>query len=345
MKCTSKLKKIMICIAACVFLSGCSEPVPLSNAYNADGAPLAYNLVGRSVTGGTIATPFSDSICVITENIAAQDGSKLSGVGSALLVNSKSNTALYAENVHQSMNPASLTKVLTALVALEYGNLEDTITVSENAMVTEDGAQVIGLKAGDKLTLEQALHGLLMYSGNDVALAIAEHVGGSVEQFISMMNETAAKLGATNTHFSNPHGLTDAEHYTTAYDLYLIFNAAIKSEKFVEIIQTNTYTTTYTLADGSSKEVTWNTTNKYLQENSGYRSPENVTVIGGKTGTTAAAGSCLILFSKDASGNNYISVILNADDRTVLYTNMTKLLSLINGGTLQDTGGDPQENT
>ena len=152
MKCTNKLKKLGVCIIACAFLAGCGEQVSLSNAYDADSAPLAYNLVGRSITGGTIATPFSDNICVITDDITAEDGSTLSGVGSALLVNSKNNTALYAENVHKSMNPASLTKVLTALVALEYGNLEDTITVTENALVTENGAQLIGLKAGDKLT-------------------------------------------------------------------------------------------------------------------------------------------------------------------------------------------------
>ena len=107
MKCTSKLKKIGICIIACALLSGCGESITLSSAYNVDSAPHAYNLVGRSITGGTIATPFSDNICVITDDITAEDGSTLSGVGRALLVNSKNNTALYAENVHKSMNPAS----------------------------------------------------------------------------------------------------------------------------------------------------------------------------------------------------------------------------------------------
>ena len=129
---------------------------------------------------------------------------------------------IYAKNVHERLNPASLTKVMTALCALKYGKLDDILTATENVYVTESGAVKLGVTAGDTMTMEQALYGLMLKSANDVANLVAEHIGGSVEGFVNLMNETAASIGATNTHFTNPHGLTDPEHYTTAYDMYLI---------------------------------------------------------------------------------------------------------------------------
>ena len=188
-------------------------------------------------------------------------------------------------------------------------NPEDMITVSAvSAGITESGAQLCGLKTGDNLTLDQALHALLINSANDAGMAIAEHVGGSVENFAEMMNKEAAELGATNCHFVNPHGLHDENHYVTAYDLYLIFNEAMKYEKFSEIIMMDSYSTTYTDRNGNPKTFDFKTTNLFLQGE--YTPPEQITVIGGKTGTTNAAGSCLILLSKDSSGNPYISVVL-----------------------------------
>ncbi len=158
-------------------------------------------------------------------------------------------------------------------------------------------------------------------------MAIAEHVGGSVENFAEMMNKEAAELGATNCHFVNPHGLHDENHYVTAYDLYLIFNEAMKYEKFSEIIMMDSYSTTYTDRNGNPKTFDFKTTNLFLQGE--YTPPEQITVIGGKTGTTNAAGSCLILLSKDSSGNPYISVILHSSERAVLYEEMKGLLSEI----------------
>ena len=111
---------------------------------------------------------------------------------------------------------------MTAVVALKYGNPDDVITATSNVNITESGAVLCGLKEGDRLTLNQALHALLMKSANDAAVAIAEHIGGSVEQFAEMMNEEARAIGATNSHFVNPHGLTADDHYVTAYDMYLI---------------------------------------------------------------------------------------------------------------------------
>ena len=223
--------------------------------------------------------------------------------------------------------PASLTKVLTAVVALEEGNLEDIITVTKDVKITESGATLCGLKEGDTLTLNQALHALLIQSANDAANAIAIHLGGSLEGFATLMNQKAVELGATNSHFVNPHGLSDDDHYTTAYDLYLIFNKAIEYELFREIIHMDNYSTIYQDSVGNDKEMEFSTTNLFLRGN--YNSPDKVTVIGGKTGTTNAAGNCLIVLTKDTAGNPYISVILRSKERQLMYEQMIDLLEEI----------------
>ena len=167
----------------------------------------------------------------------------------------------------------------------------------------------------------------LLYSANDVAMMIAENISGSVDKFVELMNQEAKALGATNTHFVNPHGLTDPQQYTTAYDLYLIFNEALKYEKFVEIIQTTSYDTTYYNIKNEPINISVNNTNKFL--NGKESSPDNVTVIGGKTGTTNAAGHCLMLLAKDNNGAPYISIVLRAESSDSLYAQMTDLLEEI----------------
>lgn len=164
------------------------------------------------------------------------------------------------------MYPASLTKVMTALVALQNASPDTVLTATDSVKITESGAQLCGLKAGDTMTLDQALHILLMYSANDAAMLIAENIGGSVDHFVEMMNEEAQRLGATNTSFANPHGLSDDNHYTSAYDLYLIFNEAIKYDSFNEIIHMTSYQTAYYDKDGKAKELTVNNTNRFCGE-------------------------------------------------------------------------------
>lgn len=179
------------------------------------------------------------------------------------------------------------------------------------------------------MTMDQALRILLLYSANDVAMMVAEGVAGSVDRFVEMMNEEARLLGATNTHFANPHGLTDANHYTTAYDLYLIFNQAIKYETFSEIIQMTGYQTVYYDKDGKEKQFDKSTTNLFLRSDFNYTAPPNVTVIGGKTGTTSAAGHCLMLLARDVGGSPYIAVVMGVPSTDELYTGMTDLLDEI----------------
>lgn len=325
MKCTNKVITSLITIlAVSVLFTGCADK-KFTNKYDITNSDYAYNIT--NVSENLTLKPFAADLCVVSDNVLSDDVDDSLSEASALF-GVDSHQVIYANNANEKLYPASLTKVLTALIALEKGKLDDVITVTKDAEIKESGAQLCGFKEGDKITLEQALHGLLMYSGNDAGVAIAEYISGSVEEFADLMNETAKKLGATNSNFVNPHGLSDENHYTTAYDLYLIFNAAMKYDKFVEIINTDSWTTSYTLSNGSAKEITFKTTNLYLKGDE--KSPEGVTVVGGKTGTTNAAGSCLVLLSQNESGSSYISIVLKAGSRSILYTQMTDILGEIN---------------
>ncbi len=274
-----------------------------------------------------MAEPFAMDLCVVDKDVTAGTDVDMSQTEAAGLFCRDDNRTIYAKNVHEQLAPASLTKIMTALVALKYGSPDAMLTASANVKIKESGAQLSGIQEGDQMTLTQALHLLLIHSGNDAAVLIAEGVGGSVENFCDMMNREALALGATNTHFSNPHGLTAEDHYVTAYDMYLIFNEALEYQLINEIIQMPSYTTVYHDREGREKEISVNNSNQYLQ--GAETVPGAVTVIGGKTGTTKAAGRCLILLSRDASGKSYISVILRSETTETLYGGMTDLLGEI----------------
>lgn len=272
------------------------------------------------------AEPFAANLCVVSSDINSSDVNMSNASGAGLFdINDKE--TLYAKNVHEKLYPASLTKIMTALVALKYGSMDMTLTASANVTNLESGAQVCGLREGDQMTLDQALHVMLINSANDAAVMIAEGVGGSVEEFADMMNEEALAIGATNTHFVNPHGLSDDNHYTTVYDMYLITNAAVQYERFNEIIRTTEYSTVYYDKNGNARELNVKNTNFYFQGQA--QAPAGITVLGGKTGTTNAAGHCLVLVSRDTSGNPYISIIMRAESREDLYVQMSDLLGEI----------------
>ena len=323
MKCINKLYLIFLIISSIIFC-GCSTPniiVP----YKINSDISAFSIVTQS--DDIKMDSFASNLCVGNANVTKNTSVNMSEATSAALFDVTNSNIIYGKNMHERLAPASLTKVLTALVALEYGKLDDVITVTKDVNITESGATLCGLKAGDTLTLNQALHALLINSANDAAIAIAIHLGGSIEGFSTLMNETAVSLGATNSHFVNPHGLSADDHYTTAYDLYLIFNEAINYELFREIIHMENYSTIYQDSNGNDKEMEFKTTNLFLRGN--YNSPDKVTVIGGKTGTTNAAGNCLIILSKDTAGNPYISVILRSKERQLMYEQMIDLLEEI----------------
>ena len=270
---------------------------------------------------------FAAKLCISNEdkNLSAIDLSKAEARGLFSLSDAE---VLYSKNVHEPLYPASLTKVMTALVAIKNGRQDDLLTASSNVTDLESGAQKIGLQAGDSMTLDQALRIMLMYSANDVAIMVAERYGGNVEGFCNMMNEEARRLGATECFFANPNGLNNEEQLVTAYDLYLIMREASKYSLFREIISMGSYSTVYYDKNGNEKKFEKSATNGYI--NGTRNAPSGIYVIGGKTGTLTSAGHCLILLVSDTGGNEYIAVILKAETGDDLYSQMNDLMSLIN---------------
>ena len=323
MKCTNRLY-LSVGIICSLLLGGCGS-VNVSVPYTLDSNVSAFSITDHNTD--IKMDSFASNLCVGNANVTKNTSVNMTEATSAALFDVNKTNIIYGKNIHERLAPASLTKVLTAVVALEEGNLEDIITVTKDVKITESGATLCGLKEGDTLTLNQALHALLIQSANDAANAIAIHLGGSLEGFAELMNQKAIELGATNSHFVNPHGLSDDDHYTTAYDLYLIFNKAIEYELFREIIHMDKYSTVYQDISGNDKEMEFSTTNLFLRGD--YKSPDKVTVIGGKTGTTNAAGNCLIVLTKDTAGNPYISVILRSKERQLMYEQMIDLLEEI----------------
>ena len=290
------------------------------------GAPYSVSSSPEEIQNDLFYPTFASDLCVVNTDISDSDF-EIGDTASGGLFDLSGKRTIYARNVNARLHPASLTKVMTALVALENASLDQVLVAGSDVYVTESGAQKIGLKEGDRMTLDQALRILLVYSANDVANMIAANIGGSIDNFVNMMNTKAREIGATNSHFMNPHGLTADEHYVTAYDMYLIFNAAMEYDTFNEIINMTEYNTNYTRAGGDTVEVSISNTNAFLRGD--RQAPSGVTVIGGKTGTTTAAGHCLILLARDVNGSPYIAVILRDIDNDSLYTDMIGLLAEI----------------
>ena len=270
---------------------------------------------------------FAEDLCVINEEVEFEEFYRHDEFHGALLFDLEDREVLYAEQVHQKLYPASTTKLLTAYLALKYGDMDETVTVSKNAVSVPSDSSKEGLKEGDKLTLLDLIYSLMLPSGNDSGVAIAEHICGTVEEFMELMNEEANALGATNTHFVNPHGYHDDNHYTTAYDLYLIFRECIKDERFIQIISTKQYNAVITEKSGTQRQVTWWQSNKFI--NGAREVPSGITMIGGKTGTTFEAGSCLVMYGITEDEKPYISVMMGATSSRNLYDNMTFLWSAI----------------
>lgn len=268
---------------------------------------------------------FASDLCVTTGNVDLEGFTGDSALHAAGLFDINQQKVLYADRIFERIYPASTTKILTAYVALKYGNMDDIVTVGPSAVDLEADASVCGLQEGDQISMYDLMCGLLLYSGNDSAIAIAEHISGTEEAFVDVMNEEALALGATGTHFTNSHGLHEEEHYTTAYDLYLMFQACVENSVFVEILSKDSHTASITGADGSVRTEEWYPSNYYsagLAE-----APDGVRVLGGKTGTTDEAGSCVVLYNEDMAENPYISIIMGASDKTILYDDMSALLS------------------
>ena len=219
---------------------------------------------------------------------------------SSILIEAKTGRVLYEQNAHEPLPMASTTKIMTALVALENGDVHDLVTAGKNAFGVPGTS--IYLSMGEQLPLLDMLYGLMLASGNDAAVAIAEHIGGSVDGFCSMMNERAAAIGCEDTVFATPHGLPADNHHTTAWDLALIAREAMQNPTFREIVSTQRASIPWAEHDYGR---ILNNKNRLLSEYPG--------AIGVKTGYTKAAGRCLV-FAAERDGLELIGVVLNCPD-------------------------------
>ncbi|RKO67470.1 D-alanyl-D-alanine carboxypeptidase family protein [Desulfofundulus salinus] len=234
----------------------------------------------------------------------------------ALLMDARNGQVLYQKNASSPMYPASTTKILTAIIALEHSRLDEVVTVSREATRVEGSA--IGLQEGERLTMEDLLYALLLASANDAAVAIAEHVAGSVPAFTALMNEKARSIGARASSFQNPSGLPDPQHYTTAHDLALIARYAMQNPTFRTIVSTRLKQIRRPDADrskGPPQEHLWNH-NRLLSRYEG--------AIGVKTGYTVEAGQCLVAAAR-RDDRELIAVILNSQGAAI-YSDARTLL-------------------
>lgn len=326
MRCTNRFCRCICTVIgiALLFMTGCGQDIA--------SLDVPYDVYGSSRTFGIASAPslesplyFSDGLCVsedVSIGIESTDSHLVAGAGA---FNLATESVVYAKNIYERLYPASTTKILTAYIALNYcDDLDAYVTVSENAVNLEPDSSVCGLKAGDVIRVRDLLYGMLLPSGNDAAIAVAEYIAGDVKSFVDIMNREAHTLGATRSHFTNPNGMPDENHYSTIYDMYLLFAKALENETFLEMIGTASYDVSYTNATGEAVERTWRNTNQYLTGN--IRIPEGFTIAGGKTGTTDDAGYCLVLYSYNTLGQPIISVIFKADTRSDLYLLMNQIL-------------------
>lgn len=328
MRCINKKRMtsaVSMILTASFLLSGCGKQEVLEDAYNVYDTTSAYGM-DASVQEQNVSY-FADNLCVTGTDNILPEGITENLSEAAGLFDTVNHEVKFAKNIYERRYPASTTKILTAYVALKYGDLAANATVTEEELQLESGSTTCGLSVGDTISLQELLYGLILCSGNDAANVIADMISGSTEEFANLMTQEAYALGATNSHFVNPHGLHNEEHYTTVYDMYLIFNAAVQDERFVELISTQNHTANFLNSAGETVVKDWTTTNKYLKGEE--TAPEGINVIGGKTGTTNDAGYCLVLYSKKGDEIPYISIVYKSDSRDNLYYEMTELLGEI----------------
>lgn len=246
----------------------------------------------------------------------------------AILMDMDTGQILYEKNAHQEMYPASTTKIMTAILALEYGDFDDIVTVDEEIVYLTDGGH-IALEPGEELLFEDMLNAILIESANDAAMAMAKHISGSLDEFANLMNAKAEEIGALNTNFTNPSGLPDEAHITTAHDLALIAQYAMGIEEFRNIVENYTYQIPLTNKKDEIRYLKSN--NRLLYSSSKINvDGQNVPIIyegvnGIKSGYTNAAKSCLVTSAR-RDGRNLLAVVLKSDGYE-LYADTHKLLN------------------
>ncbi|MCI8516313.1 MAG: D-alanyl-D-alanine carboxypeptidase [Hungatella sp.] len=292
--------------------------------------PAAADTAGPRADDGSVAP----SQNVLSEPVVQAEG--------AVVIDAATGKVLWGKNETSRFYPASITKLMTALIVLERSELNDMVTFSETATTNlESGATNLNLTQGDQLTVEQCLYGLLLKSANEIGNGLAEHVAGSVEEFAKLMNQKATQLGCTGTHFANPHGLNDSNHYTTPLDMAKIGAAAFENKTLCKIDTTISYQFPATRKN-SARTITMGHKMMYPDDARYYEG-----IIGGKTGYTSLAGSTLVT-GAERDGVRLVAVVMKSqlthydDTRALLDYGFARMKQEGQGG---GTGPDQSGNT
>jgi len=317
-------RAFLIFLSCCIFLAGCSGKegpllLPYRDTLQETGAFFPETRRESGITG---------SVCVIQDESRFLPG--LLGAEAGALFDITQHRVIYSKEAFTRMNIASLTKLMTAYLVLKYADLSSVITLSDEVVISDPDAWLCGFEPGDQVSCYDLLCAALVYSGNDAANALAVAVSGSLAAFTELMNSEALLLGATGSHFANPNGLDQQNHYSTVYDIYLIFNACLKFSEFRKIISRKAVSISWKNAAGESLEKTFASGNAYL--NLTAQPSGGMTVIGGKTGHTAKAGYCLAILSSDAQGNEYISVVIGTKTKQQVYAQTNVLYEMAESG-------------
>lgn len=305
------LMKILCSVMLMASLAAISAPALAA----ADGRISQTKSTGASNAGESVKWP------------SGPNKSKLS-CDSAIVMELSTGSILYKKNIHKQHYPASITKIMTAMLTAENCSMNETVKFSESAVYgIESGSSTIYTEVGEKLTVEQCLYAIMLESANEVCLGVGEHISGSISNFVDKMNQRVKELGLKNTHFNNPNGLPDPKHYTTAYDMAVIAREAMNNPTFRKVAGTRSYTMPKT-----NKHKVQRVWNNHHQMINGYKYPkyEYKYCIGGKTGYTHAARNTLVTYA-EKDGMELVCVIMYADGPTQgepnEYTDTTSLLN------------------
>lgn len=265
---------------------------------------IIFAIILCSTFSSTLATVLAEKTDELEKNLSSE---------AVLLMEASTGKVIYENNGYEKKYPASTTKIMTAILAIEHCNLNETATASEFAINSvPSGYSTANIQIGETLSVKDLLYALMLQSANESAVILAEHVSGSQEAFANLMNKKAKEIGCKNTHFVNPNGIHDENHYTTAYDLALIAQYAMKNQTFRDIVKTTSFTLPATTSYPSESRTYANTNNLIIYD--ARNRPDNYYykyATGVKTGYTSAAKNCLVA-SAEKNGIEYISVVLGA---------------------------------
>ncbi len=265
---------------------------------------IIFAIILCSTFSSTLAVTLAEKTNELEKNLSSE---------AVLLMEASTGKVVYEKNGYEKKYPASTTKIMTAILAIEHCNLNETATASEFAINSvPSGYSTANIQIGETLSVKDLLYALMLQSANESAVILAEHVSGSQEAFANLMNEKAKELGCKNTHFINPNGIHNENHYTTAYDLALITQYAMKNQTFRDIVKTTSFTLPATTSYPSESRTYANTNNLIIYD--ARNRPDNYYykyATGVKTGYTSAAKNCLVA-SAEKNGIEYISVVLGA---------------------------------